>query len=134
LRQRAAAVSGPEFLRALQTMQSVARTAVLAHAAYDVVLTPTLAQPPRPVGWFTGAGGPEADFARQKAFTPFAAVYNVTGQPALSLPLHWNAEGLPIGVQLVGRPAEEATLLALGAQLEQAQPWAHRWPPLLATI
>jgi amidase len=132
-RQQGAAVSGPQFLRALQTMQSAARAAVRAHAGYDAVLTPTLAQPPRPVGWFTGAGDPAVDFARQKAFTPFTAVYNVTGQPALSLPLHWSAEGLPIGVQLVGRPGAEATLLALGAQLEQARPWADRRPPAVVT-
>jgi amidase len=128
-RERGAAFSGPDFLRAMQQLQATARMAVVAHAAYDVVLTPTLAMPPRPVGWFTEGGDPAADFERQKRFTPFTAVYNVTGQPALSLPLHWTAEGLPIGVQLVGRPGAEATLLAVGAQLEAARPWADRLPP-----
>lgn len=130
-RARGAAISGPGFLRAMQQLQQVARRAILAHAEYDLVLTPTVAQPPRPVGWFSGAGDPAEDFERQKRFTPFTAVYNVTGQPALSLPLHWTASGLPIGVQLVGRPGGEATLLAVGAQLEAAQPWAHRYFPVI---
>ncbi len=130
-RERGAAISGPGFLRSMQQLQMVARRAVQAHAAYDVVLTPTVAQPPRPVGWFSGAGDPAADFERQKRFTPFTAVYNVTGQPALTLPLHWSPEGLPIGIQLVGRPGAEATLLSVGAQLEAARPWAHRYFPAL---
>jgi len=129
LRVRGSAVTGPGYLAAMQQLQSAARMAVLAHAAYDIVLTPTLAMPPRPVGWFTDGGDPAADFERQKLFTPFTAAYNVTGQPALSLPLYWTADGLPIGVQLVGRPGGEATLLALGGQLEAARPWAHRRPP-----
>ena len=128
-RARGAAVAGPDFLRSMMQLQATARMAVLAHAAYDLILTPTLAMPPRPVGWFTDGGDPAADFERQKLFTPYTAVYNVTGQPALNLPLHWTADGLPIGVQLVGRPGAEATLLAVGAQLEAACPWAHRTPP-----
>jgi amidase len=128
-RARGTAVDGPEFLRSMMQLQVNARMAVLAHAAYDVILTPTLAMPPRPVGWFTAGGDPAADFERQKLFTPFTAVYNVTGQPALSLPLHWTEADLPIGVQLVGRPGAEATLLAVGAQLEAASSWAHRTPP-----
>jgi len=128
-RRRGAAVSGPDFARAMMQLQGAARMAVLAHASYDVVLTPTLAMPPRPVGWFTESGDPADDFRRQSRFTPFTAFYNVTGQPALSLPLHWTDGGLPIGVQLVGRPGAEATLVAVGAQLEAARPWAHRQPP-----
>ena len=130
-RARGAAITGPGFLRAMQQLQQVARRAILAHVGYDLVLTPTVAQPPRPVGWFSDAGDPAADFERQKRFTPFTAVYNVTGQPALTLPLHWTAEGLPIGVQLVGRPGGEATLLTVGAQLEAARPWAHRYFPAI---
>ena len=129
LRGRGAATSGPDFLKAMQQLQQVARSAVLEHARFDVVLTPTVAQPPRPVGWFNGAPDPAEDFERQKRFTPFTAVYNVTGQPAISVPLHWTEDGLPIGVQLVGRPGAEATLVALGSQLEAARPWAHRRPP-----
>jgi len=129
LRGRGGNASAPDFLRALQQLQQAARSAVLAHAQFDVVLTPTLAQPPRPVGWFSGASDPAEDFARQKRFTPFAATYNVTGQPAVSVPLHWTGDGLPIGVHLVGRPGDEATLIELSSQLEAARPWAQRRPP-----
>ena len=83
-----------------------------------------------PVGWFVEAGDPRADFDRMIGWTPFTAVYNTTGQPAISLPLHQSPDGLPIGVMLVGRPADEATLLRLAAQLEQAQPWRDRHPDI----
>ncbi|MEK9810589.1 MAG: amidase family protein, partial [Candidatus Nanopelagicales bacterium] len=78
--------------------------------------------------YFTGGDDAAEDFTRQKEFTPFTAWVNVTGQPALSLPLHWSDEGLPIGIQLVGRLYDEATLIALGAQLEQMRPWLGRRP------
>ena len=109
-----------------------ARRAVAATAAYDV-LPPTLAQLPRSVGGIRDDADPAADFEAQKRFTPFTSPYNVTGQPALTLPLHRTVvDGveLPVGVQLVGRPAGEATLLALAAQLEVAAPWQGRRPPL----
>jgi amidase len=106
----------------------MARGSIIATEAYDVILTPTLAQPPVPLGYFTAGGDPAEDFERQKAFTPFTALFNLTGQPAMSLPLHWSADGLPIGIQLVGRPYDELTLIALGAQLEQARPWLGRHP------
>jgi amidase len=61
---------------------------------------------------------------------PFTPVFNVTGQPGISLPLHQSSGGLPVGVQFVGAPAAEATLIALAAQLEQARPWADRRPPV----
>ena len=98
------------------------------------MLTPTLALPPRPIGWFCGTADdpvdPAEDFERQKRFTPYTAVYNASGQPAASLPVHWSADGLPVGVMLVGRPAGEAALLALSAQLEAAAPWADRHPAM----
>ncbi len=91
------------------------------------MLTPTLAMLPRPVGWFSGDDAdPAEDFERQKRFTPFTAIYNMTGQPALSLPLYESSDGLPIGMMLVGRPRAEAALLSLGAQLEAALPWRDR--------
>jgi len=107
--------------------RGLATSAVLN--AYDAVLTPTLALPPRPVGWFDEVE-PAENFERQKRFTPFTALYNVSGQPAVSVPLHWNADGLPIGVMLAGRMGDEATLISLSAQLEQARPWRDRHPPL----
>jgi len=82
------------------------------------------------VGWFTDGRDPAEDFERQKRFTPFTAIVNMTGQPAVSVPLHWSPEGLPIGVMLVGRPAGEPTLISLAAQLESVRPWRDRRPDL----
>lgn len=129
LRERGRAVSGPRFVAALTGLQAAARAAIVATAPYDAVLTPTLAQPPAPVGALRDDADPAADFEAQKRFTPFTAVYNMTGQPAISLPLHTTAAGLPIGVMLVGRSAEEATLLSLAGQMERAAPWRDRHPP-----
>ncbi len=128
LRDRGKALSAPELIFAQAYLQAVTRMALPPLSAYDAILTPTLALPPVPVGYFEEVT-PAENFERQKRFTPFTAVYNVSGQPAVNLPLHWNAEGLPIGVMLAGRMGEEATLISLSAQLEQARPWAHRRPP-----
>jgi amidase len=137
-RARGASVSGPEFMVAAQAAQNVSRQVIAAHLAVDVVLTPTLAQLPRPVGWFTDGGdpahNPADDYARQQAFTPFTAIYNITGQPALSLPLGWTEPTddqpvLPVGVQLVGAPGADRLLLELGASLAAAAPWDDRHPP-----
>lgn len=130
LRERGARVSGLELAGAVSFARIISRGVIAAAAPYDVLLSPTLAQPPVPVGYFTDGGDPAADFERQKAFTPFTALFNVTGQPAISVPLHWSAEGLPIGVQLVGRPYDELTLISLAAQLEQAKPWLGRHPEI----
>ena len=130
LRQRGAERTGLDLAGAVSFARVLARGAINATAAYDVILTPTLAQPPVPVGHFTDGGDPAQDFERQKAFTPFTALFNLTGQPAISLPLHWNDAGLPIGIQLVGRPYDEMTLLALATQLEQARPWLGRRPEM----
>jgi amidase len=81
------------------------------------------------VGYFDEVE-PAENFERQKRFTPYTALYNVSGQPAVSVPLHWNAAGLPIGVMLAGRMGEESTLISLSAQLEAARPWKDRHPPI----
>ncbi len=130
LRERGRATSAPEFTAALAAMQLASRRAIAATAAYDVVLTPTIGQLPAPVGWFQSAGDPRAEFDRMVGWTPFTATYNTSGQPAVSVPLSMSREGLPIGMQLVGRPADEATLLRLSAQLEQTAPWRDRHPAL----
>ncbi|MQA33785.1 amidase [Modestobacter roseus] len=126
LRERGLALSARDAMQAMFTLRVFARRFVQATSGYDVLLAPVCTLPPRPVGWFGEDG--EADFERQKRYAAFPAVYNVTGQPALSVPLWWTPEGLPIGTMLVGRPAEETVLLSLAAQLEQARPWAHRHP------
>jgi len=129
LRERGRAASAAELIFAEAYLQAVTRGAVAALTAYDAILTPTLAMPPRPVGWFDEVNPPE-NFERQKRFTPFTAVYNVSGQPAVNVPLYWTAAGLPIGVMLAGRMGEEGTLISLSAQLEDARPWKDRHPRL----
>ncbi|HEX8007838.1 MAG TPA: amidase, partial [Trebonia sp.] len=129
LRERGAAISAAQLIEAQAALQSATRTALTALSGYDAILTPTLAQPPAKVGWFEEVD-PAENFERQKAFTPFTAVYNVSGQPAVSVPLYWNPAGLPIGVMLAGRMGEEATLIELAAQLERARPWRDRHPPV----
>jgi amidase len=129
LRGRGQAVHAPELFFAQGYLQVMTRAALATLNAYDAVLTPTLAMPPRPVGWFDEVE-PAQNFERQKLFTPFTALYNVSGQPAVNVPLHWSDDGLPIGVMLAGRMGDEATLISLSAQLEQARPWQDRHPPI----
>jgi amidase len=100
-------------------------------SSYDVLVTPTLGAPPPRLGWFT-ADGPEREGANIASFIPYTAQFNMTGQPAVSLPLHWSADGLPVGVQLVAAYGREDLLVRLAARLEQAAPWADRRPPVHA--
>ncbi|MDP9093052.1 MAG: amidase [Actinomycetota bacterium] len=130
LRERGVALGGPAYASALGMLNVHARRGIAATAHLDAVLTPTVAMLPRPIGWFDADGDPAADFERQKRFTPYTAMYNATGQPAISLPLYQSTEGLPVGIMLVGRPAGEPLLLALAAQLEAALPWVDRHPPI----
>jgi amidase len=129
MRERGLATSAGELVFAQAFLQAVLRPALAMMNAYDAILTPTLASPPVPVGYFTEVDPPE-NFERQKRFTPFTASYNLSGQPAVSLPLYWNDAGLPIGVMLAARIGDEATLISLSAQLEEAHPWRDRQPPL----
>jgi amidase len=131
LAEDAVATPSPEATISVYRLQAATRTILAFWDDVDVLVTPTLALPPVPVGWtFEDTGGdPRAAFARQLLFTPFTPVINVTGQPAMSLPLH-RSDGLPIGVQLVGRPFAEATLVRLAAQLEQERPWMEYRPPM----
>jgi amidase len=129
LSARGRAVSGPEFGLAIGELRRVAAGALTALAPYDAVLTPTLAVPPLPVGAIRDDDDPSADFEAQKAFTPWTSAWNVTGMPAVSLPLHWTPDGLPVGVMLAARPAEEELLISLSAQVETAAPWHDRHPP-----
>lgn len=99
--------------------------------SYDLLLTPTLGAPPPELGWFT-AEGPEQEEARIASFMPYTAQFNMTGQPAVSLPLHWTPGGLPVGVQLVAAYGREDLLVRVASQLEQAAPWSGRHPPVHA--
>lgn len=129
LGDRAAEVSAVDFAFSVAKLRTIAAAALAALEPYDAVLTPTLARLPAPVGSLRDDDDPARDFENQKAFTPYTSAWNVTGMPAISLPLHWTPEGLPVGVMLAGRPAEEHVLLSVAAQLEAAVPWHQRRPP-----
>lgn len=121
-------VQAPDYLRAKTALQRFSRRCVALWEDNDLVLTPTLAKPPFPIG--TPEGFPAAQMVEERfRFSPFTPVFNITGQPAVSLPLWWNREGLPIGVQLAGPPAGEAVLIRVSSQLEEARPWQARRPP-----
>jgi amidase len=98
---------------------------------WDLLLTPTLAEPPAPIGTFTNdPDAPLSPMVRAAAYVPFTPPFNSSGQPAINLPLHWNSAGLPIGVQLVAGYGREDVLLRVAAQVESATPWANRRPAL----
>jgi amidase len=118
-----------EYLLARTRLTAASRDIVALWDDYDAVLTPALAQRPVRIGEIDSCSDdPWEDFHRSGQFTPYTALYNVTGQPAISLPLFHGDDGLPLGVMLAGRPAGEGPLLSLAAQLEAASPWAHRRP------
>jgi len=118
-----------DLFLAIQDMQRMAREIAPFFDRYDVWLTPTTTQPPQPNGWFDfDPDHPRQATQRIGDVPKFTAIANMTGQPAISLPLHWTPDGLPVGVQLVGRYADEATILRLAAQLEADAPWRHRLP------
>ena len=122
--------SGAAYLRAIAVLQQTSRQVAAYFADRDLWLTPTLAEPPLPLGSFDGPDDePAYGLFRAAAFVPFTPIANITGQPAMSVPLAWS-EGLPVGVHFVGRFGDEATLFRLAAQLEDAQPWRDAKPPV----
>ena len=127
--ERGRALPARELTGALRALSAYERSFIRQLSGFDAVLTPALAMTPRPVGWYD-ADDPERNFAQQVQYTPFTSMLNVTGLPAIVLPVHETADGLPMGVQLIGRPGGEATLLSLGAQLERRIRWHTRRPPM----
>jgi len=124
--------SAADYLVACTRLQRVARSVAHFFTEYDLLLTPTLAEPPPPsVEFEPQTDNPLAGLFRAGSLVALTTLANITGQPAMSVPLAWNDDGLPIGVQFVGRFGDEATLLRLAAQLEQARPWANRRPKML---
>lgn len=120
-----------DYLLAVQDLQREGRKAAGFFTEYDIWLTPTLAKPPMPLGYFDYTPDiRDQHIARLGEYTGFTLIANATGQPGISLPLHWNDDNLPIGVQLLGRYGDEATLIRLASQLEQARPWVDRRPPV----
>ncbi|QMW65230.1 amidase [Mumia sp. ZJ1417] len=127
-RERGRAASGTEYAAALLAMRQAEQRTLEAYEAYDMVLTPTLGQLPAPVGSLRDDSDPAADFAAQKAFTPYTSVWNIAGAPAVSLPTGWSTEGLPIGTMLAAHPGADVLLMSLAAQVEDAcsapgDPW-----------
>ncbi|HZO61573.1 MAG TPA: amidase [Gaiellaceae bacterium] len=118
-----------DYVLATARLRELARRIVAFWDGYDLLLTPTIAQPPVPIGSLHD-DDPWQELRNVGRFVPFTQVANITGQPAVSLPLSWTDDGLPVGVQLVGRPAAEATLIRVSAQLEAACPWRDRRPPV----
>ncbi len=120
------------YARAIRVVHATGRAVARFFERYDLLLTPTMATPPLPLGRIAldraDIGGYIADISQVVGFT---SLFNVAGNPAVSVPLHWNAAGLPIGVQFAARYGDEATLFRLGAQLEVARPWRDRRPPSL---
>ncbi len=128
-----ASASAADLLAAVDTLQRISRDVASVFEAYDVVLTPTLGELPVELGTFDAPDDePILALLRAATFTPFTPLFNVTGQPAASIPLSTAASGLPVGVQAVARFGDEETVLALAAQLERAEPWAQRRPAIRA--
>jgi amidase len=126
--ERGRALGARELGAALVTLTAFERSIIRQFSHVDAVLTPALAMTPRPVGWYDSVD-PERNFEQQVQYTPYTSFANVSGLPAIDLPVSMTSDGLPMGVQLVGRPGGEHTLLAIGAQLERRFAWQRRHPP-----
>jgi amidase len=127
--QRCRRLDSIQALASEMQLHGIAREVISWMGDYDAILTPALAEAPVPLGTIDScAADPWAAYRRSGRFTPYTALFNITGSPAITLPLYEHGDGLPLAVQLVGQPAQEGRLLALAAQLEQAQPWAGRRP------
>jgi Asp-tRNA(Asn)/Glu-tRNA(Gln) amidotransferase A subunit family amidase len=125
-------VSAADYLRATQTAHLLGRQMAAFHRNYDVLLTPALATPPVKLGWLDMMLDDVHEYWRRiEQFTPFSVWFNVTGQPALVLPMGRTAAGVPLSIQTVGRFGDEATLFRLAAQIEQARPWIGDKPDLV---
>ena len=143
-------ISGADYVRGVRTLQYAARMVGRFFDDYDVLVTPTVAEPPPPTGslqlgvndrrllqsastlsagrLLVAANAIEPIALKSFSFIPYTPLFNITGQPAMSVPLHWTPDGLPVGIQFAGRFGDEATLFRLAGQLEQARPWAGYKP------
>jgi len=128
--QRGMNVSGVEYIEAIAAAHAAGRKMAGFLTSYDVILSTTLAGPPPKLGYFDQNGDVQTFADRVTKYLSVTPLHNATGTPAMSVPLHWTADGLPVGVHFAGRYGEEATLLALAAELETAQPWFDRVPVL----
>lgn len=128
-------LSGADYAAAVDEMHAFGRRMAALMQRFDVLLNPTMAQPPMRIGTMSVNEDQSIQDLVQTfhSFSPFTALFNASGQPAMSVPLHWNAAGLPIGSHFAAAFGGETLLYALAAQLEQAAPWAHRRPPVCAS-
>jgi len=123
--------SGTDYAAASLYMHQMGRHMARFHRRFDVYLSATLATPPIPLGTLDTSASDIAAYLRASAeYVPNIGVYNMTGQPSMSMPLAWSADGLPLGMMFTGRFGDEATLFRLAGQLEQAQPWKDKRPKL----
>jgi len=130
-RRAGEAAAAVVYVEARQWIGQWARRMAHWWTEHDLLLTPTVGAPPPELGWFT-ALGPQDEGRRIASFIPYTPQFNMTGQPAVSLPLHWTPDGLPVGVQLVAGYGREDMLVRVASQLEKAAPWAERFPPIHA--
>ncbi|MEJ3744515.1 amidase [Actinomycetes bacterium KLBMP 9797] len=130
MRQRGARIGAGALMATLAEVQLQVRRGMAAIAGYDLLLCPTLATPQARVGWFADTDDPAEDFDRQRRFSPYCAVFNVTGQPSVTLPVATTADGMPVGALLSGRYGADARLLAAAAQVEAAIGWGDRHPEI----
>jgi amidase len=129
--QRGEKIAAADYVRATQTAHKLGRQMADFHEGYDVLLTPGLGTLPPKLGWIDMMLEDVDEYWRRVfTFSPFTVWFNLTGQPALMLPLGRTASGFPVAVQLAGRYSEEGTILSLGAQLEKARPWFEKKPPI----
>ncbi len=127
--ERGRALTARQLAEALQQLARFERSVIHQFSSFDAVMTPSLALTPRPIGWYDDEDA-ERNFAQQVQYTPWTSFANVAGLPAISLPVLHTEAGLPMGVQLVGRPGREDVLLAIGAQLERRLRWQERHPSI----
>ncbi|TSJ64469.1 amidase [Starkeya sp. 3C] len=130
----ARSISGADYLEAINKVHAYGREMAAFFEECDVLLTATLAEPPARLGRFNHVGKDYVDYRMGPgmvfAYSPFTAAFNASGQPAASLPLHWTADGLPVGVHLAAAYGRDELLLGLCARLEEAAPWFQRRPPV----
>jgi len=128
--ERGKSLSSADYLLAMQDVQFEVRAFSQFFEQSDIFMTPTLGKPPVELGTLVFQGDPFELRRKTSEFSPYTYVSNATGQPAISLPLHWNDQGLPIGVHFVARYPDDAMLFQLAAQLEKAMPWSDKIPPI----
>jgi Asp-tRNAAsn/Glu-tRNAGln amidotransferase A subunit and related amidases len=124
-------INSVAYSRAIAMVHQIGFIMAKFQQTYDVIINPTLGKPPAPLGVLSLSPKDMQTFTKEiTEFSPFTAIYNVTGQPSMSAPLHWTPDGLPVGVMFSARFGDEATLFRLAAQLEKARPWAERRPKI----